>query len=234
MKSIATYEAVAQAADQIVSRHESPTIRMVRLMIGSGSFGTIAKHLETWRQNTRESAAQATGWEISTELRTVLAQEMARHVRQRVADHETVIQKLVGDREDILAENERLERQLEALTARIEEMRTEEIRREERVMLLLAQLEEERKKGAELTTRLHEAEKTIVRLEVRIESAEKAKDQKPATAKKTSPSRRRSARPAESPVLTKPAKFMTLEHEAPQAPDQETLREATKKEARSR
>ena len=232
MKSTVTYEAVAQAAAQIVSRRESPSIRVVRMMVGGGSFSTIAKHLDAWKKNTQGSdPARTSGWEISTELRTVLAQEISRHVRQTVAGQEEALKKLAGEREDVLAENDRLERQIDALTSRIDEMRTEEIRREERIMLHLAQLEEERKKTGVLTTQLHDAEKTIVRLEVRLETAEKAKGQKPATPKTPSPSRKRSAA---SPALTKPGKFMTLEHEPPQVPDQKTLQEPMKKPARSR
>lgn len=232
MKSTVTYEAVAQAAAQLVSRRESPTIRAVRLMVGGGSFSTIAKHLDAWKKTTQGSdPAQTPGWVISTELRTVLAQEISRHVRQTVTGQEEALKKLAGDREDVLAENDRLERQMNTLTSRIEEMRTEEIRREERIMLLLAQLEEERKKTGVLTTQLHDAEKTIVRLEVRLETAEKAKGQKRGTPKTPSSSRKRSA---ESPALTKPGKFMTLEHESSPAPDQKTLQEPMKKTARSR
>ena len=232
MKSTVTYEAVAQAAAQLVSRRESPTIRAVRLMVGGGSFSTIAKHLDAWKKTTQGSdPAQTPGWEISTELRTVLAQEISRHVRQTVTGQEEALKKLAGDREDVLAENDRLERQMNTLTSRIEEMRTEEIRREERIMLLLAQLEEERKKTGVLTTQLHDAEKTIVRLEVRLETAEKTKGRKPATPKTPSSSRKRSE---ESPALTKPGKFMTLEHESSPAPDQKTLQEPMKKTARSR
>ena len=55
MKSTVTYEAVAQAAAQLVSRRESPTIRAVRLMVGGGSFSTIAKHLDAWKKTTQGS-----------------------------------------------------------------------------------------------------------------------------------------------------------------------------------
>lgn len=54
MKSTVTYEAVAQAAAQLVSRRESPTIRAVRLMVGGGSFSTIAKHLDAWKKPHRD------------------------------------------------------------------------------------------------------------------------------------------------------------------------------------
>lgn len=234
MKSTVTYDAVFQAAAQLLSRQESPSIRTIRLMLGGGSFATIARHLEAWRNNTQGSApAQTPGWEISAEIRTVLAQEISRHVRQAVAGQEEALKKLAGDREDVLAENDRLERQIDTFTARIEEMRTEEIRREERSRLLLAQLEEERKKAGKLTTQLHDAEKSIVRLEVRLETAEKTKGRKPATPKTPSPSRKRSVPSTESPRLTKSGKFMTLEHESSPAPDQKTLHGATEKTARS-
>ena len=236
MKSTVTYDAVSQAAAQLVSRQESPSIRTIRLTLGGGSFATIAKHLEAWRKNTQGGSAPARtpAWEISAEIRTVLAQEISRHVRQTVAGQEEALKKLAGDREDVLAENDRLERQIDTLTARIEEMRTEEIRREEHSRLLLAQLEEERKKAGMLTTQLHDAEKSIVRLEVRLETAEKTKGRKAAIPKTPSPSRKRSVPSTESPALTKSGKFMTLEHESSPDPDQKTLHGATEKTGRSR
>ena len=141
MKSTITYDDVAKAANQIVARQESPNIRMVRLMIGSGSFSTIAKHLTTWREQSQGSLpAQPPEWEVSPELRALLAQEITRHVRQKGAAQEAMIQKFAGEREDTLAENERLERQIEALTSQLEEIRTKEIQSEERIRLLGSQI----------------------------------------------------------------------------------------------
>lgn len=233
MKSSITYDDVAKAANQIVSRQESPNIRMVRLLIGSGSFSTIAKHLTTWREQSQGSLpSPPPEWEVSPELRALLAQEITRHVRQKEVAQEAMIQKFAGEREDTLAENERLERQIEALTSRLEEMRTKEIQSEERIRLLGSQIEEERKRAGEMTMRFHEAEKTIVRLEVWIETAEKEWGKKHATEKKSSPSRKRSGPSRKSPALTKPAKFMTLEDEAPQPLEPEQRHEFKEKEAK--
>ena len=213
-----TYENVAQAADHLVSRHESPTIRAVRLVLGRGSFGTIARHLGAWR-NSRQGTPSAE--EISPAFRAALVAEIARHVQKMANGKEEELRTLVQEREELLTDNERLEREKNTLASRIETMRAEEIRREEQIRLLGTQLEEERTRSATLTTRLHEVEKSLVRLEVRLEAAEKRKAPKISSPKSPSSSGRSKKKPSPSPTLTKPAKFMTLGddiHPAP-APD---------------
>lgn len=43
------YEDVQQAIDQLVSRHETPSVQKIREVLGTGSFTTISEHLREWR-----------------------------------------------------------------------------------------------------------------------------------------------------------------------------------------
>ncbi|MBS9402564.1 DNA-binding protein [Halomonas sp. TRM85114] len=43
------YEDVQQAIDQLVARHETPSVQKVRELLGTGSFTTISEHLREWR-----------------------------------------------------------------------------------------------------------------------------------------------------------------------------------------
>ena len=67
IRSVQTVKGVAT-----MGRNKLPSIRTLRLMLGGGSFATIAKHLESGRNNTQGSASvQTPAWEISAEIRTV-------------------------------------------------------------------------------------------------------------------------------------------------------------------
>jgi chromosome segregation ATPase len=45
-----SYEQVAQAADQLVSNGQKPTINAIRELLGTGSPNTIILHLQKWRE----------------------------------------------------------------------------------------------------------------------------------------------------------------------------------------
>lgn len=54
-----TYEEVSDVADQILQQQKNPTIERVRAALGgTGSFGTLSKHLQTWRNQRLLSGVQ--------------------------------------------------------------------------------------------------------------------------------------------------------------------------------
>lgn len=157
-----TYEEVAQAASTLVSRHESLNVRSVRSVLGRGSFATIARHLATWRENSPRPAALTP--EISETLRRILAQEIARQVRQSLAAASEETEKMARSLGEALAENVRLASQRER-------RRDEEERREQQLIRLGEQLDAERRKTEELGRRLREKEREIARPEGGLEVA---------------------------------------------------------------
>lgn len=168
-----TYEDVAQAASTLVSRHDPLNVRSVRNVLGRGSFATIARHLATWRENSSRPAPLTP--EISESLRRILAQEIARQVRQSLAAASEETEKMARSLGEALAENARLARQWER-------RREEEERREQQLVGLGAQLDAERKKTEELGRRLRERETEIVRPEGGREAAWAPKGSPPPSA----------------------------------------------------
>ena len=60
------YEEVAQAAQEAQGKGKSPTVDNVRLIIGSGSKSTIARHLRDWRN--QQGIARGSDGAIPSEL----------------------------------------------------------------------------------------------------------------------------------------------------------------------
>lgn len=49
-RALVTQEAVAEAAAQLLASGEEPTIIAVQARIGGGSFSTVKKHLDAWKE----------------------------------------------------------------------------------------------------------------------------------------------------------------------------------------
>jgi multidrug efflux pump subunit AcrB len=61
-----SYEEVAQAVQEVQGKGKSPTVDNVRLVIGSGSKSTIARHLRDWRN--QQGIARGSDGAIPSEL----------------------------------------------------------------------------------------------------------------------------------------------------------------------
>jgi len=204
MKRLAvTYDDVACAAAMLVTRHESPSLRNVHAHLGRGSFTTLAKHLETWRNETSKESLESQKQSISQDFRRILAQEIARHVRQSVAAKSEEVGRLARSLREALVENA-------SLAFQIEEREKEEERKEQRIMSLLKRLEEEGNKRKNLSIRLHEAEKEVSRMNLHCKTGERGRKAKPDD---TSPASSRTTAPSGPP---KPGRFMTIEEESPE------------------
>lgn len=71
-----TYEDTAAAADALVAEGASPTLDNVRKRLGTGSKGTIQKHMSTWRDKCPQVAAVAT--EVPVDIANRIAEEINR------------------------------------------------------------------------------------------------------------------------------------------------------------
>lgn len=76
MKAVVTEALVSEVAEQMCAEGREPSILTVQARIGGGSFSTVKKHLDRWREKKREEhAAPETPGEINRK-----AQEFARAV----------------------------------------------------------------------------------------------------------------------------------------------------------
>jgi len=162
-----TYEQVASAAEQMAARGEVPTLRSVRAELGSGSQGTIQKHLARWRadrESSRPSGSMPSP-ELLAQIRREIAQAEERADNALRKDLDLARKEL----EELGEDNEAKDRRLEELERLLEEQRTLCHRQTGRIGQLENQLaalqqqeEEERKTRDTLLGALAKAE---VRLE---------------------------------------------------------------------
>lgn len=230
MKTTLTYDDVAQAAALLLSKNERPTTRSLRHIIGRGSFGTISRYLSEWREKASPASAPVPPEEnLSAELRHALGKEIARHLKSCTQEKDDEISRLMAELQEALSENDRLEALCADQEGQIKSLAQEDARKTERATLLGSHLADEKARSQDLLERLHKAEKTIVRLEVLLETANTLRDglekQGPTISAPSAPSLNRQ-RKAQKP-LTKPGKFMTLETET--NPDEDSTRSPDRK-----
>lgn len=114
-----TYEQVAAAADAISARGERPTLRGVRNEMGTGSLGTIQKHLSAWQGQRRQIVTSAAT--LPTEIQRVILEEIEREVGAARSELEAELAEVKGDRDTLADDNEAQAEQIEQQTVRLEE-----------------------------------------------------------------------------------------------------------------
>ena len=145
MKNALTYDDVAQAASLLLSKNERPTTRNIRLMIGRGSFGTISRYLNEWREKASPATVPPSPEEnLSAEFRQALGKEIARHLQKCAQEKDDEISRLRTDLQEALSENDRLEALCSDQEERIKGLAQEDIRKTERATLLASQLADEK------------------------------------------------------------------------------------------
>ena len=222
MKNALTYDDVAQAASLLLSKNERPTTRNIRLMIGRGSFGTISRYLNEWREKASPATVPPSPEEnLSAEFRQALGKEIARHLQKCAQEKDDEISRLRTDLQEALSENDRLEALCSDQEERIKGLAQEDIRKTERATLLASQLADEKTRSQDFLDRLHKAEKTIVRLEVLLETANTFRGglEKQGLTISASPAPSTNRQRQGQKPLTKPGKFMTLGTETNQEKD---------------
>ena len=222
MKTALTYDDVAQAAALLLSKNERPTTRSLRLIIGRGSFGTISRHLNEWREKASPTKVPDPPEEsLSAELRHALGKEIARHLQKCTQEKDDEISRLMAELGEALSENDRIEVRCSDQEGRIKSLAEEDVRKTERATLLRSDLADEKARSQDLLERLHKAEKTIVRLEVLLETANTFRGglEKQGLTISASPAPSTNRQRQGQKPLTKPGKFMTLGTETNQEKD---------------
>ena len=116
-----SYEQVAAAADAIIHRAERPTLKAIREQLGTGSFGTIQKHLGQWQASKREVATAAIT--MPTDIQRLIIQEIEKQVMATRRTLEEEISGLRLDRDTLADENQRLSDHAEAMQKDVDESR---------------------------------------------------------------------------------------------------------------
>jgi colicin import membrane protein len=115
-----TFEQVAAIADAIAAQGNRPTLRGVRAELGTGSLGTIQKHLAAW-QGTRRQIVTSSAT-LPTEIQRVILGEIERTVSEARAELEADLAAAMGDRDALTDDNLAQSEQIELQAARLAEV----------------------------------------------------------------------------------------------------------------
>lgn len=80
-----SFTEVSAAANELVSQGRVPTVEQVRIILGTGSSSTLAKHLRQWKQNKELIRTELALEEIPPELNAVI-KGLWERVRQHSED----------------------------------------------------------------------------------------------------------------------------------------------------
>lgn len=166
-----TFEQVAAVADAIAARGDRPTLRGVRAELGSGSMGTIQKHLAAWQGQRRQIVTSTAT--LPTEIQRVILSEIEREVDAARAELEAELAATKGDRDALADDNEAQAEQIEQQTARLDEIEATSQQQAGRIAQLESDLETawqatERERGV-----AEQARQALAKAELRLEALPK-------------------------------------------------------------
>ena len=166
-----TFEQVAAVADAIAARGDRPTLRGVRAELGSGSMGTIQKHLAAWQGQRRQIVTSAAT--LPTEIQRVILSEIEREVDAARAELEAELAAIKGDRDTLADDNEAQAEQIEQQAARLDEIEATSQQQAGRITQLEADLATawqatERERGI-----AEQARQALAKAELRLEALPK-------------------------------------------------------------
>jgi len=166
-----TFEQVAAVADAIAARGDRPTLRGVRAELGSGSMGTIQKHLAAWQGQRRQIVTSTAT--LPTEIQRVILSEIEREVDAARAELEAELAATKGDRDALADDNEAQAEQIEQQTARLDEIEASSQQQAGRIAQLESDLETawqatERERGI-----AEQARQALAKAELRLEALPK-------------------------------------------------------------
>lgn len=118
MRPIVTQQAVMEAADALFAGGSEPSIVAVQARIGGGSYSTVKRWLDVWKQQRAEAAAaapetppevQAKGQEFARAVWVLATKEAQREVQQAKEDAQIEIAAIRSELDEATGEIARLE-----------------------------------------------------------------------------------------------------------------------------
>lgn len=122
-RTTVTYEDVAAAADALLAAGEKVTLRSVRTQLGTGSFGTIQRHLPRWREQQRPPLAPDAGG-LPNAIQQSILDEIAHQIAAAQAALTEQLTESQAEGADLAQDNERLDDQVTTLLAQIADLNT--------------------------------------------------------------------------------------------------------------
>lgn len=162
------FEEVAAVADAIAARGDRPTLRGVRAEIGSGSMGTIQKHLATWQSQRRQIVTSSAT--LPTEIQRVIIAEIEREIDAARATLEAELVATVDARDALADDNEQQAEQIEQQTALINELEINSQKQAVRISQLESDLEKMRQTADHERNIAEQARQALAKAELRLEA----------------------------------------------------------------
>jgi chromosome segregation ATPase len=162
-----TFEQVAVIADTIAAQGNRPTLRGVRAELGTGSMGTIQKHLTAW-QGTRRAIVTSSAT-LPTEIQRVILGEIERAVSEARAELEADLAATKGSLDALADDNITQSEQIDQQAARLAEVEAGSQQQAGRILQLEADLAAA---GADIKRERDEAangRQALARAELRLE-----------------------------------------------------------------
>ena len=166
-----TYDQVAVVADTLAARGERPTLRGVRAELGTGSMGTIQKHLAQWQGSRRQIVTSAAS--LPTEIQRVILSEIERSISEARAELEGDLAATKGDRDALAEDNEQQTEQIEQQAARLVEIEATGQQQAGRIGQLDADLLTARETTERERSIAEQARQALAKAELRLEALPK-------------------------------------------------------------
>ena len=166
-----TYDQVAVVADTLAALGERPTLRGVRAELGTGSMGTIQKHLAQWQGSRRQIVTSAAS--LPTEIQRVILSEIERSISEARAELESDLAATKGDRDALAEDNEQQTEQIEQQAARLAEIEATGQQQAGRIGQLDADLLTARETTERERSIAEQARQALAKAELRLEALPK-------------------------------------------------------------
>ena len=167
-----SYEDVERVCESVGS---GVTVRAIRAELGTGSMGTIARHLSAWRKIREARDHSASVNLLSSQLRNMLSKEISSVLEKAKEDFQRRVEGLEEQNKDLSLEIIRLEeiaaaatKEQSQLQAQLEHWKASGAEQQKANLLLVTELNEEKEKSnaaniktAEANARFESLEKSL-------------------------------------------------------------------------
>jgi colicin import membrane protein len=162
-----TYDAVASAAEAMLASGTRVTLRAVRENIGTGSLGTIQRHLSRWQDG--QQLLKKPDVVLSPELSRSIQNEIQKSIAEVRSEMSQEIDETKSARNELAIESESRLAELDEATIRIAELENTLATKTgtiEQINLAIVSTEE---KNTALTERVEQLSRDLARSELRME-----------------------------------------------------------------
>ena len=168
------YEQVAAAIEEIRATGQNPTLRGIRDYLGTGSLGTIQRHLKRWQEEKRSKGEPEVA--LPEALKQALTQEIERQRAEVRGELEEALTEAQRAAEELSEANEALEGELTAFQREAENQKLALAEATGRIEQLERELERAREATQNVQHLAAEQQSTVAALKAQAEAQQGYQD----------------------------------------------------------